>query len=330
MAGQPVHPNGKFHQVDFERNRCHWRVVVARQCIWIVPLHFPRASRIANAAEQAVMEKSGSRIQESPVQSQFGVRRKEDRTEELRRMRSGASVERYCKGDIMLKSVRIVGVSAAFLLLGWTVPAGAWQEKQEEKTAPARQEQQAKPEGQQQTRAPQQQQQAKPQHQQQAQAPQRQQQAKPEKQQQANGQQDQQHQQHQLNSAKQQPQQAKGRHQTQHQQAVSSQRPERTQQAMAAQRAQPALRLSARGSGRIPDDRFRSNFGREHEFHMGNPVFVGGYSRFQYGGYWFGFVEPWPVGWYYTDDVYIDYVDGGYYMFDPYYPGARFAISVVL
>jgi hypothetical protein len=57
---------------------------------------------------------------------------------------------------------------------------------------------------------------------------------------------------------------------------------------------------------------------------------VGGYSRFQYGGYWFGFVEPWPVGWYYTDDVYIDYVDGGYYMYDPYYPGTRFAISVVL
>ena len=26
----------------------------------------------------------------------------------------------------------------------------------------------------------------------------------------------------------------------------------------------------------------------------------------------------------------IDYVDGGYYMFDPYYPGTRFAISVVL
>ena len=63
---------------------------------------------------------------------------------------------------------------------------------------------------------------------------------------------------------------------------------------------------------------------------MGNPVMVGGYSRFQYGGFWFGFVQPWPTGWYYTDDVYIDYVDGEYYMFDPYYPGQRFAISVVL
>ena len=63
---------------------------------------------------------------------------------------------------------------------------------------------------------------------------------------------------------------------------------------------------------------------------MGNPEMVGGYSRFQYGGFWFGFVQPWPVDWYYTADVYIDYVDGGYYMYDPYYPGERFAISVVL
>jgi hypothetical protein len=57
---------------------------------------------------------------------------------------------------------------------------------------------------------------------------------------------------------------------------------------------------------------------------------VGGYSRFHYGGYWFGFVEPWPAGWYYTDDVYIDYVDGGYYMYNPYYPGARFALTVAI
>jgi hypothetical protein len=230
----------------------------------------------------------------------------------------------------MLKALRIIGVSAVFLLLGWTVPTGARQEKQEEKAEPARQEQEAKPERQQQTEAPRPQEQAKPQGQQQTKAPEKQQQAKPEKQQQTKGQPNQPHPQHQVDSAKQQPPQGKGGQPTQHQQAATSQRPVRTQQAMATQRAQPALRLSARGSGRIPDERFHSNFGREHEFHMGNPVFVSGYSRFQYGGYWFGFVEPWPVGWYYTDDVYIDYVDGGYYMFDPYYPGARFAISVVL
>lgn len=92
----------------------------------------------------------------------------------------------------------------------------------------------------------------------------------------------------------------------------------------------PALRLSARSRGHIPDDRFRSNFGRGHEFRIGSPRLVGGYSRFQYGGYWFGFVQPWPVDWYYTDDVYVDYIDGGYYLCNPSYPGTRISINVVL
>jgi hypothetical protein len=59
-------------------------------------------------------------------------------------------------------------------------------------------------------------------------------------------------------------------------------------------------------------------------------VMVDGYSRFQYGGFWFGFVNPWPAEWYYTDDVYVDYIDGGYYLCNPYYPGARVSISVVI
>ncbi|MGA2903935.1 MAG: hypothetical protein ABSD98_08885 [Candidatus Korobacteraceae bacterium] len=95
------------------------------------------------------------------------------------------------------------------------------------------------------------------------------------------------------------------------------------------QRGVPALRLSVRGSGRIPDDRFHANFGEGHRFAISQPVMVGGYSRFQYGGYWFGFVEPWPVGWYYTDQVYVDYVGGGYYLFNPFYPGVRVEIAVV-
>ena len=92
----------------------------------------------------------------------------------------------------------------------------------------------------------------------------------------------------------------------------------------------PALRLSARGSGRIPDDRFRANFGSEHVFVINEPVMVGGFSRFQYGGFWFGFENPWPVGWYYTDNVYVDFIDGGYYLCNPFYPGARVGISVVI
>lgn len=199
-----------------------------------------------------------------------------------------------------MKPIRIINATALFLFLGIAAPAYARQEKPQkegEKARPAQQQQQAKPERQQQAQAPKQQRQ-----QQQAQAPRQQR----------------------------QQQQARGQQQQRQQQARSSQPPQRSRQEQDRQRAQPALRLSARGGGRIPDDRFRSHFGREHEFRIGEPRLVGGYSRFQYGGYWFGFVEPWPVGWYYSDDVYIDYVDGGYYMYDPYYPGARFAISVVI
>ena len=106
--------------------------------------------------------------------------------------------------------------------------------------------------------------------------------------------------------------------------------PQRTAAQEQRQRAEPALRLSVRGSGRIPDDRFRANFGEGHTFVINEPVMVGGYSRFQYSGFWFGFVNPWPMGWYYTDNVYVDYIDGGYYLCNPYYPGARVAISVVI
>ena len=113
----------------------------------------------------------------------------------------------------------------------------------------------------------------------------------------------------------------------------SQQRPQgrqRTEGQIRTQRAEPELRLSSRGAGRIPENRFRSNFGRGHTFRIGSPRLVAGYSRFEYGGYWFGFTERWPESWFYTDDVYVDYIDGGYYLYNPYYPGARLSITVVL
>lgn len=244
-----------------------------------------------------------------------------------------------------MKPIGVMSTAALFLLFGIAAPANGRQEKPEEKAPPPKQQQQAKPEKQQpqakapkqeqQAKAPKQEQQAKPEkQQQQAKAP-KQEQAKPEKQQQAKAPKQEQHaapEKQQQQAKQQEPQKSNSaKQQPAHQQQASySHAPQRTQQAIATQRAQPALRLSVRGSGRIPDDRFHANFGREHNFHMGNPVLVGGYSRFQYGGFWFGFVQPWPSGWYYTDDVYIDYVDGGYYMYNPYYPGARFSISVVI
>ena len=80
--------------------------------------------------------------------------------------------------------------------------------------------------------------------------------------------------------------------------------------------------------GRIPDDRFRANFGREHVFVINRPVIVEGHPRFQYGGYWFGYAEPWPVGWAYSDDVYVDYLDGGYYLYNRVHPGIRISINI--
>jgi hypothetical protein len=85
---------------------------------------------------------------------------------------------------------------------------------------------------------------------------------------------------------------------------------------------------------RIPDDRFRGYFGPEHGFRIyGLPfLVVGGYPRFQYGGYWLSPVDPWPEywanNWYDTDDVYIAYADNGYYLFNRRYPNVGIAISI--
>ena len=233
-----------------------------------------------------------------------------------------------------MRSIGAFTTAALFLLLGFGPTANARQDIPEEKPKPTKQEEPAKPEKQQQeAKTPKQEPQAKPEKQpQQAKAPKQAPQAKTEKQQQpAKGQQEQQQKQEPQATNQQAPhtQQVKVV-QPAPRQATSSKGPQRTQQQTATQQAQPELRLSARGSGRIPDDRFHSNFGRGHEFRMGNPVMVSGFSRFQYGGYWFGYVQPWPAGWFYSDQFYIDYVDGGYYMYDPYYPGSRFAITVVI
>lgn len=82
--------------------------------------------------------------------------------------------------------------------------------------------------------------------------------------------------------------------------------------------------------GRIPEDRFRAQFGREHHFAMHRPEVVEGRPRFQYGGYNFVLVDPWPPAWAYSDDCYIDYVDGEYFLFDSRHPEARLALEIVM
>ncbi len=84
----------------------------------------------------------------------------------------------------------------------------------------------------------------------------------------------------------------------------------------------------------IPQDRFSLYFGREHWFRMHHrPVIYMGYPRFEYSGYSFLLVDPWPEywseNWYEADDVYIDY-DDGYYLSNRRYPRVRLAITVVM
>ena len=247
-----------------------------------------------------------------------------------------------------MKAVGVISTTVLFLLVGYAVPAFAQDEHhedakpehQEEKAKPAQHEEQAKPGKQQeqakpeehQAQAQKQEPQTKPAKQEeQARPAKREEQAKSDKQEpKANPVK----QEEQAKPGKQQEgnsirheQQAKGQEQAN---SNNHQRPERNAAEEQHQREQPALRLSARGEGRIPEDRFRANFGEGHRFVIREPVMVGGYSRFQYGGFWFGFVNPWPVDWYYSDDVYVDYIDGGYYLCNAYYPGERISISVVM
>jgi len=246
-----------------------------------------------------------------------------------------------------MKRIGVVSAAALFLLFGSSAYAYAPQEQHEEeakpaqaapKAAPAKQEE-AKPAKQEEAK-PAKQQEAKPEKEQQAKAakpeeakPAKQQEAKPAKQEekpQAEKPEES------AKTTKQEP--AKNAKQEENNKPAKQEakaqggehQPVRTAAAEKRQSAEPALRLSARGSSRIPDARFQSNFGSGHTFRISSPRIVDGYSRFQYGGYWFGFVQPWPAGWYYTDSVYVDYIDGGYYLYNPYYPGARVSISVVL
>jgi hypothetical protein len=92
--------------------------------------------------------------------------------------------------------------------------------------------------------------------------------------------------------------------------------------------AKPEQHAQHGNGGRIPDDRYRANFGREHRFRVSQAEY--GNRRFQYGGYSFGFVDAWPSNWLYTQDVFVVEIDGVYYLCNASYPGVNLVLNVVL
>src|ERR1039457_6256240 len=119
-------------------------------------------------------------------------------------------------------------------------------------------------------------------------------------------------------SAQQQDQNAQQEKRNSQQQDKNNQQEQKNTQQQ--QRTQQAQRASGNGSGRIPDDTFKANFGREHSFHVSQGDYSNG-RRFQYGGYSFGFVDPWPSNWLYTQDVYVIEINGVYYLCNASFPG---------
>ena len=100
------------------------------------------------------------------------------------------------------------------------------------------------------------------------------------------------------------------------------------QEQQRASEAKPEKQEQHASGGRIPADRYKANFGREHTFRVSQGEYSSG--RFQYGGYWFGFGGAWPSNWLYTQDVYVIEIDGMYYLCNPTYPGVNLVISVTL
>jgi hypothetical protein len=258
-----------------------------------------------------------------------------------------------------MKTMRITTTAILSLLLGIAVPAYAQHEEQGEKQDHPQQQQgkheQAKPEKQQHAQQPQHaQEQQRPE--QNKQAHQAQQQDRNTNQQQARQPQrtEQRKQQQQAHQQDRNKQQMRAQHQQAQPQQEAQQRqrnnppPQRTVQQQRIQ--QSAWRQHGsqhwdsdhrtwqqRGGYhgyRIPDDRFRGYFGPSHGFRIyGLPfLVVGGYPRFQYEGYWFSPVDPWPEywgnDWYDNDDVYVNYVDNGYYLYNSRYPNVAIAISI--
>jgi outer membrane biosynthesis protein TonB len=209
-----------------------------------------------------------------------------------------------------MKLKYVLGATALSLLLAGA--AYPQQEQEKEKPTPQQEEKRSEPAKQQ--PAQKQEQQKQEQKTQQQAAKQQQQEQKQQKNEQKQSEQaNKQRQEQQKQLTKQQQEEQK--QQQKQQQQVARQQHQGTEQQQ---------RTDHDAGRRIPDDRFRASFGREHHFrveHVDN-------RRFHYGGYWFTFTDVWPVGWVYADDFYIDFIDGQYYLIDLSHPGFQLLIVV--
>jgi type IV secretory pathway VirB10-like protein len=95
-----------------------------------------------------------------------------------------------------------------------------------------------------------------------------------------------------------------------------------------AEKNAPEQKAAGNRGGQIPADKFKAHFGQQHSFRVSQ----GDYNnhRFQYGGYSFGFVDPWPSNWLYTQNVYVIEIDGVYYLCNASFPGVNLVLSFTL
>lgn len=209
-----------------------------------------------------------------------------------------------------MKLIGVLSTAVLSLTLGVAAPAYAQEQQQEEKARPAQEQRNAQQEDKntQQEKKNSQQQDKNTQ-----------QERKSSQQQEKNTQQEQKGAQQQDKNAQQEQRNAQQQDKNNQQEQRNAQQQQRTQQAQ---------RAGNNGGGRIPDERFRANFGREHSFRVSQ----GDYNnrRFEYGGYSFGFVDPWPSNWLYTQNVYVIEIDGVYYLCNPMYPGVNLVLSFTL
>jgi outer membrane biosynthesis protein TonB len=217
-----------------------------------------------------------------------------------------------------MKLVGMISAAVLSLTLGIAAPVFAQQEQHEQE------EQKEKPAQQQEKKA----QEEKPAKQQEKTAQQENKNNKPEE---KNTQQENKNTKQEEKSAQQNEKNSKTEEKNAQQQSKNTKQEEKNEQQQHAQQAksgQQAQHGGGNGHGQIPDDRYRAHFGQDHRFRVNQADYRN--HRFQYGGYWFGFVSPWPANWLYTQDVFIVDIDGVYYLCNASYPGVNLTLSFTL